>query len=250
MLAQNCYGLIGLGLWIRTIRSANLKSKKSWVLNSLKTLKQLLENNGFIVSLASTTGSYYLEMEKELVKIANDDDEIGAVIASKIVDEVTKIEQIVFAEAMTKKIYSLPERRFNSDYLLNEPAKLFKDGIYSKFNEITQRDISSACKCLLVGQSTAAAFHILRATEAVLKSYYFHHCKQNRLKTPMWAGMVIQLRSKKTKKPPSALLDALDLIRTAYRNPTQHPEASYEIDGAQDLFGVCFDVLGKMGAEL
>jgi hypothetical protein len=40
------------------------------------------------------------------------------------------------------------------------------------------------------------------------------------------------------------------MIRTNYRNPTQHPEAIYTIDTAQDLFGVCIDVLGKMASEL
>ena len=91
---------------------------------------------------------------------------------------------------------------------------------------------------------------MLRATESVLKSYYFIHRKQNRLSKPMWANMVDQLKAKTKNKPPIILLNSLDLIRTAYRNPTQHPEATYEIDSAQDLFGVCLDVIGKMGLEL
>jgi hypothetical protein len=70
----------------------------------------------------------------------------------------------------------------------------------------------------------------------------------------MWGNMIDQLKAKakaKSKnKPPASLLASLDLIRTAYRNPTQHPEAIYEIDSAQDLFGVCLDVVGKMAEEL
>lgn len=66
----------------------------------------------------------------------------------------------------------------------------------------------------------------------------------------MWAAMVDQLKAKTRNKPPLTLLNSLDLIRAAYRNPTQHPEATYEIDSTQDLFGVCLDVIGKMGQEI
>lgn len=66
----------------------------------------------------------------------------------------------------------------------------------------------------------------------------------------MWGNMLDQLRAKTKNKPPEILLNSLDLIRNAYRNPTQHPQATYEIDSAQDLFGVCLDAIGKMGSEL
>jgi hypothetical protein len=66
----------------------------------------------------------------------------------------------------------------------------------------------------------------------------------------MWGNMVTQLKAKTKNKPPATLLASLDLIRSAYRNPTQHPEALYDIDSAQDLFGVCIDVIGKMAGEL
>lgn len=66
----------------------------------------------------------------------------------------------------------------------------------------------------------------------------------------MWGDMLDQLKAKTKNKPPATLLISLDLIRSAYRNPTQHPQETYEIDSAQDLFGVCLDVIGKMTEEL
>ena len=88
------------------------------------------------------------------------------------------------------------------------------------------------------------------STESVLKTYYFHHRRQKRLLKPMWANMIEQLKAKTKNRPRTELLSSLEIIRTAYRNPTQHPEALYEIDGAQDLLGVCIDVIGKMTDEL
>ncbi len=66
----------------------------------------------------------------------------------------------------------------------------------------------------------------------------------------MWTNMLDQLKAKKRDKPPKPLLDSLDMIRANYRNPTQHPEATYNIDSAQDLMGVCVDLINKMTKDL
>ena len=175
---------------------------------------------------------------------------MGEQLAGLVQSQSAMIETVVFPESAIKRIYVLPNRRFNSEYLLSSPQKLLKEGTFEKLDEIAKQDIASACRCILFGEATAAAFHILRATESVLKNYYFLYKKQRRLEKPMWGPMIVELRAKTKSKPPETLLTSLDLIRSAYRNPTQHPEATYEIDSAQDLFGVCLDVIGKMGGEL
>jgi hypothetical protein len=250
MLVQNCYSYIKIGLAIRLLRNVAKTETKEFVNSALDTLIQELKTANFQVTLASMNSEYFASMQDDLTALTSNTEEIGEALAAKVRHELTLIETVVFPESSIKKIYVLPSRRFNSDYLLYEPGKLLKDGVFLKLDEIARHDITSACKCLLFGEATAAAFHILRATESVLKSYYCHHKKQNRLEKPMWANMVDQLRAKTKNKPPEILLNSLDLIRTAYRNPTQHPQATYEIDSAQDLFGVCLDAIGKMGTEL
>jgi hypothetical protein len=64
----------------------------------------------------------------------------------------------------------------------------------------------------------------------------------------MWGPMVNQMRSR-SKPPPSALLDELDNMRINYRNPTQHPDAIYDIHRAQDLLGVSIAVVNQMVQE-
>ena len=66
----------------------------------------------------------------------------------------------------------------------------------------------------------------------------------------MWGPMTNELRAKKSKKPPDVVLNSLDLVRTSYRNPTQHPDATYDIQSAQDLMGVCIDLVNRMTSEL
>lgn len=249
MIVQNSYVYVQLGLCLRLLRHITVGSKASTAKDSIETLKKKLQQGGFEVTLASMRGDGYVKMLKAVQELA-DDVAIPATVIPQITRCFTSMEDVVFAESITKKIYTLPSRRFNTEYLLTAPQSLLKAGSFEKLEEIARSDFSSSCRCILFGEATAAAFHILRATESVLKSYYLHHRRQNRLPKPMWANMVDQLKAKTKNKPPAALLSSLDLIRVAYRNPTQHPEALYEIDGAQDLFGVCIDAIGKMTDEL
>jgi hypothetical protein len=249
MIVQNTYVYVQIGLCLRLLRNVSAINKAEFVKTSIETLKTNLHTGNFEVALAAMTSIAFGEMKKELDAIQADKP-LVAELVQKIKTQFSTLESIVFAEAITKKIYVLPSRRFNTEYLLGDPKKLLRAGAFEKLEEIAKNDFSSSCRCILFGEATAAAFHILRATESVLKSYYFHHRRQNRLTRPMWGPMVDQLRAKTRNRPPEALLASLDLIRTAYRNPTQHPESLYEIDSAQDLFGVCLDVIGKMSDEL
>jgi len=88
----------------------------------------------------------------------------------------------------------------------------------------------------------------MRAIEATLRDFYRTWVKQKRLKNPMWGGMVIQMRGR-TKHPPTSLLDQLDSIREHFRNPTQHPDAVYDIYEAEELFSGALDVIGRMCRE-
>lgn len=250
MLVQNSYLYIRIGLAIRLLRNISESDTKEYVLSSLRTLFDELQQGNFQVTLAAMESESFMGMINALNQLESDDTHVGVAISEWIRDQLSKIETVIFLESAIKRIYVLPNRRFNSEYLLNSPQSLLREGIFEKLDEIAKQDIASACRCILFGEATPAAFHILRATESVLKSYYFVHKKQKRLNMPMWGSMVNALRQKSKNKPPETLLAALDIIRIAYRNPTQHPEAVYEIDSAQDLFGVCLDAIGKMGNEL
>lgn len=247
---RNSYDYIQLGIIIRLLQ--NGLHSYGFALTEIEKFEELISDINFEVTIAMTNSSDYIDL-KSFIKgksIESPSSKMSKDEANKLENNFRDIEQVIFAESSTKNIYTIPSRRYNSLYLLKSPQKLFKEGHFEKFSDLAQSDISSSAKCILFGESTASAFHILRGTEDTLKHYYFSHRKQKRLPKPMWGNMVEQLKSKKNNKPPRPLLDALDMIRSNYRNPTQHPEAIYTIDTAQDLFGVCLDVLGKMAEEL
>ena len=75
---------------------------------------------------------------------------------------------------------------------------------------------------------------------------YSQMVKRNRITSTLWGQIVNDLRRKSLTKKYDALNNHLDNIRVSFRNPTQHPEKTYDIDEAQDLWSVCVDVVNRM----
>lgn len=247
MEAKKSYALIVLGLCVRSPFNSFPSDPARIPKKHIRMLREGLSSAGFDVSLA---GLQELDGIATKLHQLHDEDEIGADLAAQLAGFMQAFEKILHAESSTKRIYVIPKRRFNSEFLLDSPQNLLKTGAYARLSPIAQSDLTSGCRCLAFGEGTAAAFHILRATEDTLKKYHLHKVKRRRLAKPMWGNMISALRQLKRNKPAAPLLDSLDLVRINYRNPTQHPELFYDIESAQDLFGVCIDVIGKMAAEL
>jgi hypothetical protein len=155
------------------------------------------------------------------------------------------------AELRGMTAFVITEKRWRSEKLLESVGDLFRPGTFQQLPEIGRADFEEAAKCIAFERPTAAAFHMLRGTEAVLRECYCAYVRTKRLAAPerMWFNMVKQMRER-TRRPPESLLSNLDNIRRSYRNPTQHPDAIYDIHEAQDLFGLCIDTINQMHAAI
>ena len=119
----------------------------------------------------------------------------------------------------------------------------------------SQYDLTEATKCIAFERPTAAAFHILRATENVLREFYKTNIRTSRVKDLMWGSMIKDMQEghpTKKKNIPNAdvLLNQLDYIRKQFRNPTQHPDKVYDIEEAQELWNLCGDVISRMAPKI
>src|SRR5262249_30309736 len=133
--------------------------------------------------------------------------------------------------------------------LLGNVSILFAPGVFQKLPEIAKRDYSEAGKCIAFERPTAAAFHLLRGTESVLRAFYCHLAKRRRV-SMMWGPIVQDLQKRKRAAIHLDLLNHMDHIRTSFRNPTQHPEKVYDIHEAQDLWSLCVDATNRMAKAL
>lgn len=171
-------------------------------------------------------------------------------LASEVRGLISRVDPTLDAELQLCKAFVLTPRRVNLDHLISSPASLLAPGVYQKLAEHVRFDFRGACRCIAFGLATAAAFHLMRALEGQLRAFYCSHVKRNRVAKMMWFDMVDHLRKSKGRARASkALLDALDNIRVNFRNPTQHPDARYDIEAAQDLLFVCLDVLNRLTKE-
>jgi len=166
-------------------------------------------------------------------------------LAKEVQAAIQTIDATLDAELKLRSAFIVTPTRFQLNHMLKAPQSLFGSSIFENLSTISQFDFREGARCVAFGLPTAAAFHIMRGTEGVLRHYYCSIVKRDRVKVLLWHAMVDHLR-KRRDAPPKPLTDNLDNIRGNFRNPTQHPDARYDMEEAQDLFALSLDVVNRM----
>jgi len=109
------------------------------------------------------------------------------------------LQRTLSAEASGIFAYIVTDKRLDVTKLLKNPGALFAPGVFEKLPEIARYDFAQAGRCIAFELPTAAAFHLLRGTEAVLRVFYCKSVKKNRVNPLLWGPMVDSLRRKKRK---------------------------------------------------
>jgi hypothetical protein len=238
---------------LRYLQDANVAHPihgKGHIVSNLEMFLQKLDEIGLSVTAKAAAQEDLQAFLKEL-KEAPSDSMLSKAQADELERKLDAVQTVLRAEGMQKYAFVTSSKRWDVERLLHDPGSLFGEGIYEELDSVAAYDFEEACKCIAFERPTAAVFHIMRGTEAVLRSFYCHIVKQKRLKLNkrMWGPMLTQLRDR-SKPPPKALLDNLDSIRANFRNPTQHPDEIHTIDRAQDLLGLCIPVVNDMVTEM
>lgn len=243
MEIENPYKFIAIGLGIRALMHC-VGFGRQFLIQEAEKLIANIKNVGFPVSSIGTLELETLveELKKPQSSTLNPEEskELNAIMI--------RLEKMVWAEAKTKSIFIVSEKKYSLDMLLNHPEDMFQEGIFSSLNDLARYDFTEGLLCFVCSRPTACSFHVLRSMEGILKDVYFKKTKKSeREKYPMLGNMIKGLRSKKIDQ---ILLDRLDYIRLNYRNPTDHPQDVYTIDDAGNIIGICVEVMGKMAKIL
>ncbi|MEU8051791.1 hypothetical protein [Micromonospora haikouensis] len=169
---------------------------------------------------------------------------LPVVDAAKIRTSATKIRSTLLAEANGLFVHVARDKRFATEKLLKKVPTLMSPGVFDRLPRVAQYDFTEAGRCIAFETPTAAAFHLMRGTEDVLRFFYCSIIKRERRKL-MWGPMVDHLRRRRNP-PPLVLLNNLDSLRVSFRNPTQHPDKIYDIEEVQDLLNLSIDVVNRM----
>lgn len=247
MLKTEIYGYYAFGYNYSLIRRTGLVGyKKDSALSMLDEFQEWLSNLELQVTHKVATD--LREIVETFRKGA--DETVSAALASNFKDEMNRLDPALDAELQLRTAYVLTKKRYALDSLLESPQSLLAVGVHQRLNDNTKKDYQYACVQIALSQPTAAAFHLMRALEQQVKVLYYAFKKTNRLEKPMWGPMTKELRSKRAPKPSDKLLDHLDSMRIHFRNPTQHPEAFYTLDEAQDLLNQTITAINMIDSEL
>lgn len=206
---------------------------------------------GFLSALEEYEMSVTLRAADDLREFFNiiKEREIGARFtkdeAKELGEIIMSLQKTFWAESAGIHCFFTTDKKISIDKLTSYYETLFPKGIFGELSEIAKYDVKEAGMCIAFGRSTAAAFHILRATEDILRMLYCCCVKRGRVKVLAWGNITKDLE-KKRKKPSNAIMKNLDYIRSNFRNPTIHPEVRHDIEEAQSLFILCIDVISKM----
>jgi len=159
-----------------------------------------------------------------------------------------KFETVLSAELSNSDTYWISPKGTHKTSMLLQYAHLELPSLILTEVPEASADFDEAGKCLLFDTPTAVGFHLLRATEAVIRKYYaIVTGVEPKKKFRNWGAYLKKLNQCGAN---SKITGYLDHIRENYRNPILHPEVTLTADDAQVLFGVCVSAIVLMATEL
>lgn len=158
-------------------------------------------------------------------------------------------ETILSAELSNSDTYWISPKGTHKTSLLLQSARLeLPPSVLKQIPDTAAGEMDEAGRCLLFDNSTAAGFHLFRATESVIRKYYEKFVgTAPATKSRNWGAYIKGLRAKRANEKVTGFLDH---IREQYRNPVLHPEVTLTADDAQVLFGVCVSAIVMMASDM
>jgi Domain of unknown function (DUF4145) len=142
-----------------------------------------------------------------------------------------------------------PEGIYDTRLLMLRPEDKFPGRVRVMLPPQALSDLKQAAKCLAFEIPTACAFHICRATEALMLAYYEAlsghpwHLPKNR----DWKTYIDHLAK---EGAPKAITSRLDEIREMDRNAYAHPDRNVTLEESPVQFELCTNVIFQMGSEM
>ena len=189
--------------------------------------------------------------EINTLNLASDDNRPALLAARKaaITEIAAKLNGTLESELAVQQVYHPTRKRaFNLDLLVANATAIFSDDVQAEMDADEQDNIVQAGRCLAFEIPTAAAFHIFRAAESVMRRYYVAVVGTVPTKKINWGAYLKNLKNHGGADP--KILHSLEQIKDLYRNPTIHPETKYTPEEALSLVGLAENLISSMVREI
>jgi hypothetical protein len=199
--------------------------------------------NGVGVSAAKPDGLWDTESHS---------DALSAYQLKQVIQAAKDFETVLSNEMPGLAIYYISTKGiYSTDDLILHADLHIPESLRPALDAKAVHDIQQAGKCLAYEVSTASAFHMWRAVETVMNSYYKfltdgHSFEDDKVQRN-WAAYIHALDESGAERKITAFLDH---IRSEYRNPQNHPSETVDLEQAFGLFGVATSVITQMAKAI
>lgn len=157
----------------------------------------------------------------------------------------SKFETLLSAELNNSDTYWISPKGTHRTSMLLKSARSMLPAYVVDIVPAAATDFDEAGRCWLLDAHTATGFHLMRATDAVMRAYYravvgVEPKKQFR----NWGAYIKEFR--RCINADQKVVDFLHQVKENYRNPILHPELDLTADDAQELFGVSISAISMM----
>lgn len=208
-------------------------------------LQQFLFSSVFDIKIAVNPGRKLLTEIEKVITLCKDrkteDEKLSFFEFSDLNTAFSEFEAVLKAELGGASIYLVSSKNAMDTTALIEAGYLAFPNNLGELVPEALNDAMHAMSCIAFELPTAAAFHLHRVNEAVLKKYWSQLSKEP---VPKNMGAILAAMDKNgmgREEIRSALRDIVKL----HRNPTIHPEQSLEdVEDAINLYGAIRSVVG------
>lgn len=241
-----------MDLWGAQIRLKSLLDGKPISLGVSRTVTEQLRNDiGRVVDLCT-------EGENEVgEKVFKYPDGTEPLLESwkvhSLHDLASKFETVFQEEMREATTYFIPKKGiYSTASLIDAADETFPPEIAGFIPDKARVDWKAAGRCLALNLLTASGFHVCRAVEAAMESYYQAFCGKPGQTLKSWAEYIKALDgvAGQTPAPSEKTRAELKRMKDDYRNPVAHPRVTLTEPDARMLFSNGESLIIAMAAEL
>ncbi|MDR7271239.1 hypothetical protein J2X20_003907 [Pelomonas saccharophila] len=212
-----------------------------------KALEDLLSSQWFTPAIrAATIPATELHTAiKALTDRTDFESEIGVMQAAEVISALESFEKVVSSELHIADAYFVTRKAgYDTSVLVMNAEENFPSQLSLKV-PLAIVDVREAGKCLAFELPTAAGFHIFRAVESVVRSYWdavrgsHPHPKNQGL------GSYLGLLTKHGLGD-AKVLAVLTQLKDLHRNPIAHPQVTLTVEEAVSIFGIAQSAVSAM----
>ncbi|MFC2002357.1 hypothetical protein ACFLV4_00150 [Chloroflexota bacterium] len=177
-----------------------------------------------------------------------------------LIDKAKEFQTVLCEELQMLATYHVTQKGiYSTDGLISETEKILPVPVIKRLDKKIKEEIKESGRCLAFDNATASAFHIMRATEAVLHKYYISVCKpKSKNKLGNWGAYLSALHKlsedstveKALREDVRKVEVLLQQIKDQDRNLIMHPEIILTPDEAFTLFEIAKGAIMAMANRL